>query len=109
MHYSAIAVKDPEIFPLDLLLEEYSTNEVASLRPFQGKANCIEASLCGNESLLINHSDTPNLIVVEVIDEYGLPHQAFYAFNKICKGDELKINYGKAYWAIRKSKKFKPV
>lgn len=51
----------------------------------------------GNETRFINHSDTPNLTPVCLMDR-GLLHLVFLANQHIKKGKELTFNYGADFW-----------
>jgi len=58
----------------------------------------IDAFQEGNELRFINHSKTPNLQPLWLLDK-GLLHLVFIANQWIPKGSELTFNYGKDYWA----------
>lgn len=62
---------------------------------------CIDAKAAGNETRFINHSETPNLQPVCIIDR-NLVHIAFFTTRPIAKGEELCFNYGKSFWRTRK-------
>jgi hypothetical protein len=60
----------------------------------------IDAEKAGNELRFANHSDTPNMRPVSVIDR-GLLHIGLFALRNIDAGEELTFDYGKDYWRKR--------
>lgn len=54
----------------------------------------------GNLIRFVNHSDTPNLKPLCLVDRRIL-HLCFFAARKIQKGEELTCDYGKDYWIQR--------
>lgn len=53
----------------------------------------IDALACGNETRFINHSKTPNLQPICILDR-GLMHIVFFTTKAVAKGEELRFNYG---------------
>lgn len=56
----------------------------------------------GNLTRFINHSNTPNLYPLCLVDR-GLLHQVLIAARGIKRGEQLTFDYGEDYWIKRKS------
>lgn len=68
---------------------------------FSKKYYMIDPYLEGNLARFINHSDTPNLDRMWLMDR-GLLHLVLFANQNISEGTELTFDYGKDYWLHRK-------
>lgn len=64
------------------------------------KYMAVDALHEGNLTRFMNHSDTPNVEPLCVVDR-GLLHQIFVAKHPIKKGAQLTFNYGADFWAHR--------
>lgn len=64
---------------------------------------CIDAEHAGNETRFINHSDTPNLKPVCILDR-NLLHIVFFTLRAIAEGEELCFDYGKSFWRKRQKR-----
>ncbi|KAI6188898.1 Aspartate--tRNA ligase, cytoplasmic [Aphelenchoides besseyi] len=65
---------------------------------------CIDARECGNESRFVNHSCSPNLRFLQSANHY-VAYQPIrvllYAANDIKAGEELTLNYGRAWLKLQ--------
>ncbi|MGE4575237.1 SET domain-containing protein-lysine N-methyltransferase [Parachlamydia sp.] len=69
-------------------------------RYFSWNYTVIDASEGGNLLRFVNHSDTPNLKPLWVMDRHLL-HLVFITLFPILSNSELTINYGEDYWIKR--------
>jgi hypothetical protein len=67
---------------------------------WSGNVLMVDALKGANILRFINHSDTPNLTPVCLVDR-GILHLVFIAGASICKGTHLTVDYGKDYWLNR--------
>lgn len=65
----------------------------------------LDAKYEGNEMRFVNHSDTPNVKVVHVIDSKGLLHVCYIAIAEIAKGQQVLVDYGQGYWGSTSGRK----
>ena len=79
--------------------EAYSNNIV---QDYVVNHNSSHGSLHGGYSLVMNHCDRPNMRYPDEKDQMK-------AKRNISKGEELCINYGKAWWKLRGYKKLDPM
>jgi uncharacterized protein len=82
------------------------TNEYCLHYPtkwFSLSYHAIDALYFGNALRFINHSDTPNIKPVCLVDR-GIIHTVFFAIHNISEGQELTFNYGKDFWQKRHKK-----
>lgn len=70
-------------------------------RYWSWKYTVIDSLNAGNETRFINHSDQPNLELLWALDR-GLLHLVMLAKQRIPRGSQLFINYGKDYWMHRR-------
>lgn len=70
-------------------------------RFFSWKYTVIDASKMGNETRFINHSDSPNLQPLCLIDEESLLHICFVTAKDVKRNEELTYNYGADFWRNR--------
>ncbi len=66
----------------------------------RGKKYSLDASRCGNEACLVNHSDDPNL-KMKFVYQGGAWHVVYVARRHIRQGEQLLVSYGSSYWNNR--------
>ena len=66
-----------------------------------------DASQYGNAGRFVNHSCDPNLVAVRVIfghNDFRFPNVVFIAKREIEAGEELTLDYGDVFWAVKGAK-----
>lgn len=90
----SIKTYDPRTENQNLYCMQYPTNS------WNRNILMVDALDGGNILRFINHSDSPNLTPICLVDR-GLLHLVFVAGETICKGSHLTVDYGKDYWLNR--------
>ena len=66
-----------------------------------------DSSQYGNAGRFVNHSCDPNLVAVRVIfghNDFRFPNVVFVAKREIEAGEELTLDYGDVFWAVKGAK-----
>ena len=90
----SIRALDPEVADQNPYCMQYPTNH------WSGNILMVDALKGGNILRFVNHSDTPNITPVCLVDR-GLLRLVFLAGECISKGAHLTVDYGKDYWLKR--------
>ncbi len=72
----------------------------------QGKKYVIDASIKGNFTRYINHSDQPSVLLQSVIVE-EIPRMIFISIKEIKEGQQITFDYGTLFWKQTKKKPVK--